>query len=61
MSNFTYDISVYGSTVGEWLALVPHSEKVVGSILGLEVFLCGVCMLSLCLSFGMSRLALVFA
>ena len=42
-------VPAVGSTVAQWLALMPHSEKVLGSIPGLRVFLCGVCMFYLCL------------
>ncbi|KAF7654348.1 hypothetical protein LDENG_00070910 [Lucifuga dentata] len=35
--------------VAQWLALLPHSKKVLGSIPGRgRAFLCGVCMSSLC-------------
>ncbi|KAF7648941.1 hypothetical protein LDENG_00149760, partial [Lucifuga dentata] len=37
-------------TVAQWLALSPHSKKVLGSTPGWgRAFLCGVCMFSLCL------------
>ncbi|KAF7655381.1 hypothetical protein LDENG_00056990, partial [Lucifuga dentata] len=37
-----------GSTVVQWLAPLPPSKKVLGSIPG-RAFLCGVCMFSPCL------------
>merc|ERR1712168_1587011 len=42
----------WASTVAQWLALQPHSKKVLGSIPSWGkawAFLCGVCMFSPCL------------
>ncbi|KAJ8372143.1 hypothetical protein AAFF_G00294270 [Aldrovandia affinis] len=40
---------VSGGTVVQWIALSPHSKKVLGSNPGQGAFLCGVCMFSSCL------------
>ena len=42
-------ITKKGGTVAQWLALLPHSAVVLGSIPGLGHSLCGVCTFSLCL------------
>lgn len=53
LTNIWYDCDL-GSTMDQWLLLLPHSKTVLGSVLGL-VFLGGVCML-LCFCVGFLQL-----